>query len=158
VKSEKVEQWNSIVRIVELSNFPVTAHYFQASYRQSVLLITKKSIIMEGSFVAIMFFLTFFGAIFGVMYFYYTTRNRERLAIIEKNADPSILRIEPTNVFKKFSIKLGMLFIGGGLGVLVGNILTVATRLEEPVAYLSMIFVFAGAGLILSYFVARKVD
>jgi hypothetical protein len=113
---------------------------------------------MEGSFVAIMFFITFFGAIFGVMYFYYTTRNRERLAIIEKNADPSILRIEPTNVFKKFSIKLGMLFIGGGLGVLVGNILTVATRLEEPVAYMSMIFIFAGTGLIVSYFVARKVD
>jgi hypothetical protein len=113
---------------------------------------------MHEGFVGIMFFLTFFGTIFGVLYFYFTTRNRERLALIEKNADPALFRVEPTNVFKKFSIKIGMLFIGGGFGVLVGNILTVSTRLEEPVAYISMIFMFAGAGLILSYFVARKVD
>jgi len=113
---------------------------------------------MDEGFVGIMFFLTFFGTLFGVLYFYFTTRNRERLALIEKNADPALFRIEPTNVFKKFSIKIGMLFIGGGFGVLVGNILTVSTRLEEPVAYISMIFMFAGAGLILSYFVARKVD
>ncbi len=113
---------------------------------------------MHEGFVGIMFFLTFFGTIFGVLYFYFTTRNRERLALIEKNADPALFKTEPTNIFKKFSIKIGMLFIGGGLGVLVGNILTVSTRLEEPVAYLSMIFMFAGAGLILSYFVARRVD
>ena len=109
------------------------------------------------SFVTVMFFLTFFGAIFGIAYFYYTTRNRERLALIEKNADASIFKTEPVNVFRKFSIKLGMLFIGGGFGVLVGNILTVSTRLEEPVAYLSMIFMFSGIGLLSSYFVARKV-
>ena len=113
---------------------------------------------MHEGFVGIMFFLTFFGTIFGVLYFYFTTRNRERLALIEKNADPALFKTEPTNIFKKFSIKIGMLFIGGGLGVLVGNILAVSTRLEEPVAYLSMIFMFAGAGLILSYFVARRVD
>ena len=107
-------------------------------------------------FVAVMFFLTFFGSLFGVAYFYYTTRNRERLALIEKNADASIFKVEPVNVFRKFSIKLGMLFIGGGFGVLVGNILTVSTRLEEEVAYLSMIFIFAGAGLVSSYFVSRR--
>ncbi|HLO60715.1 MAG TPA: DUF6249 domain-containing protein [Bacteroidales bacterium] len=112
---------------------------------------------MNEGFTAVMFFLTFFGSIFGVAYFYFTTRNRERLALIEKNADASIFKIEPVNVFKKFSIKLGMLFMGGGIGVLVGNILTVSTRLEEPVAYMSMIFLFAGAGLVSSYFVARKV-
>jgi hypothetical protein len=105
----------------------------------------------------IVFFLTFFGTVFGIAYFYYTTRNRERLALIEKNADPSIFKVEPVNILKKFSIKLGMLFMGGGFGVLVGNILTVTTRLEEPVAYLSMIFMFAGAGLVSSYFVARKI-
>jgi hypothetical protein len=112
---------------------------------------------MQEGFVATMFFLTFFGSLFGVAYFYYTTRNRERLALIEKNADASIFKVEPVNIFKKFSIKLGMLFMGGGLGVLIGNILTVSTRLEEPVAYLSMIFIFAGIGLVASYFVARRV-
>ena len=111
----------------------------------------------DDALMAIVFFLTFFGSIFGIAYFYYTTRNRERLALIEKNADPSILKTEPVTLFKKLPIKLGMLFIGGGFGVLVGNILTVTTRLEEPVAYLSMIFMFAGAGLVASYFVSRQV-
>jgi len=112
---------------------------------------------MDDGFVGVMFFLTFFGSLFGVLYFYFTTRNRERLALIEKNADPAIFRVEPTNIFKKFSIKIGMLFIGGGFGVLVGNILVVTTMLERPVAYLSMIFMFAGAGLIGSYFIARRI-
>jgi hypothetical protein len=112
---------------------------------------------MGESIIAIIFFITFFGSVFGVAYFYFTTRNRERLALIEKNADPSIFKVEPVNILKKFSIKLGMLFIGGGLGVLVGNILTVSTRLEEPVAYLSMIFIFAGIGLVASYFVAARI-
>ena len=112
---------------------------------------------MEETLVPIIFFLTFFGSLFGVLYFYYTTRNRERLAMIEKNADPAIFKTEPVQLFKKVSIKIGMLFVGGGLGVLVGNILKMTTRLDAPVAYISMIFLFAGAGLIASYFIARKV-
>ena len=112
---------------------------------------------MGDNLVPIVFFITFFASFFGVMYFYYTSRNRERLALIEKNADPAIFKVEPLNTFKKFSIKLGMLFVGAGLGVLVGNILVMTTGLEKPVSYISMIFMFAGAGLIASYFVARKV-
>ncbi len=112
---------------------------------------------MDDGFIAVMFFLTFFGSIFGISYFYFTTRNRERLALIEKNADASIFKTEPVNIFRKLSIKLGMLLIGGGFGVLVGNILVVTTRLEEPVAYMSMIFMFAGFGLISSHFVGRKI-
>jgi hypothetical protein len=114
---------------------------------------------MDHGFIVIMFFLTFFGSIFGIVYFYFATRNRERLALIEKNADASLFKIEhePANVFRKFSIKLGMLFVGGGLGILAGNILEMTTSLERPVAYLSMIFVWAGAGLISSYFVARRI-
>lgn len=104
-----------------------------------------------------MFFITFFGSIFGVAYFYYTSRHRERMALIEKNADASIFRMEPVNILKKFSIKLGMLFMGVGLGILVGNILEVTTRLEDGVAYMAMIFIFAGAGLVSSYFVARRI-
>ncbi|MBN2812496.1 MAG: hypothetical protein JXQ80_00395 [Bacteroidales bacterium] len=111
---------------------------------------------MDGGFVAIMFFITFFGAIFGVSYFYFTTRNRERLALIEKNADPAIFKTEPVNILKKFSIKLGMLAIGVGVGILAGNLLYM-TGMEEEISYSSMVFIFGGAGLMASYFVARKV-
>lgn len=147
--------------LADLADFavPLVTEFFLLRHRyKSKLFNQLKFTTMDGSFVAIMFFLTFFGSLFGVLYFYFTTRNRERLALIEKNADPALFKVEPSNVFKKFSIKIGMLLMGGGFGVLVGNILTVSTRLEEPVAYISMIFMFAGAGLILSYFFARKVD
>lgn len=111
---------------------------------------------MDGGFVAIMFFITFFGAIFGISYFFFTTRNRERLALIEKNADPAIFKTEPVNILKKFSIKLGMLAIGVGLGILVGNRLWMM-GMDEDISYASMVFIFGGAALVASYFVARRV-
>jgi hypothetical protein len=112
---------------------------------------------MENTLVPIVLFIVMFGTLFGGLYFYFTTRNRERLALIEKNADASIFKSAPTGAFKKFSIKLGMLFVGAAIGTLAGNILTLTTGLDRPVAYLSMIFLFAGLCLIASYFVARKV-
>ncbi len=114
---------------------------------------------MEDAIISIVFFLTGFGALFGILYIYYTTRNRERLALIEKNADPSILKNEPrSGRLRTFVIKLGMLFVGGGLGTLIGNILAQSTNLDPEAAYISMIFLFAGAGLIISYFIAKKVQ
>src|SRR5512133_1139512 len=99
----------------------------QASKIQTNSFTPLKSNIMHDNqgFVAVMFFLTFFGSIFGIAYFYYTTRNRERLALIEKNADASIFKIEPVTTFKKSSLKVALLFLGGRHGVLLGTILTV---------------------------------
>ena len=34
--------------------------------------------------------ITMFAAIFGIVYLYFSTRNKERLALIEKGADASI--------------------------------------------------------------------
>ncbi|MBN2481476.1 MAG: hypothetical protein JXB19_07035 [Bacteroidales bacterium] len=113
---------------------------------------------MGENIVAIVFFVTGFAALFGIMYIFYTTRNRERLALIEKNADPSILKSEPKGTLKTFVIKLGLLFAGAGLGTLMGSILEQTTSLVHGAAYVSMIFLFAGAGLIASYFLSRKVQ
>ena len=35
-------------------------------------------------------FIALFAAIFGIMYVYYTTRHKERMALIEKGADASL--------------------------------------------------------------------
>lgn len=112
----------------------------------------------EDAIISIVFFLTGFGALFGILYIYYTTRNRERLALIEKNADPSILKSESRGTLKTFVIKLGFLFAGAGLGTLIGSILEQTVYLSHAAAYISMIFLFAGAGLIISYFIAKKVQ
>ena len=113
---------------------------------------------MGETITAIVFFVTGFAAFFGIMYIFYTTRNRERLALIEKNADPSILKPESKGTLKTFTIKLGMLFGGAGIGTLIGNIVASTTSLDDHAAYVSMIFLFSGAGLVASYFIAKKVQ
>ena len=45
--------------------------------------------------------LSLFAAIFGMVYLYYTTRNKERLALIEKGADSSFLILR-ANQGKKY--------------------------------------------------------
>jgi hypothetical protein len=104
------------------------------------------------------FFIVSGAVIFGVLYVYYTTRNRERMALIEKNADPSIFKSEPTGNFRFFPIKFGMLMMGVGLGILIGSIIKATTIIEEEIAYFSMIFLFGGAGLFSSYFVGKKLQ
>ena len=112
----------------------------------------------DDAMIAITLFIISGAVIFGVLYVYYTTRNRERMALIEKNADPSILKSESNGSFRLFPIKFGMLLMGIGLGILFGSILHATTILQEEVAFFSMIFLFGGTGLFGSYFVGRKLQ
>ena len=106
-----------------------------------------------------MFFLTFFGSLFGVLYFYFTTRNRERLAMIEKNADPAIFKTEPTNVFKKFSIKIGNVIYRWWFWCACRQYSDCKSPgLKEPVAYHFHDLHVCRGRIDASYFVARKVD
>jgi len=113
---------------------------------------------MSENVVGVIFFIISGAVLFGVMYVYYTTRNRERMALIEKNADPSILKSGSNGSFKLFAIKFGMLLMGVGLGILAGSILDKTTVLGEEVAFFSMVFLFGGAGLFTSYFVGKKLQ
>lgn len=112
---------------------------------------------MNHDLVPAIFFIVTGAVVFGVLYVYYTTRNRERMALIEKNADPAILKSSCNGSFKLFPIKFGMLLVGIGLGILVGSIIESTTILKDEVAYFSMIFLFGGTGLFASYFIGRKV-
>jgi hypothetical protein len=51
-----------------------------------------------------------------------------------------------------------MLFAGAGLGTLIGSLLKHIPAIDEGAAYVSMIFLFSGAGLVASYFISRKVQ
>lgn len=106
-------------------------------------------------------FIAFFATVFGIMYVYYNTRNKERMALIEKGADASLFNtgIEGKRSFSwgKFSLKTGMLFIGIGLGIIAGAILESAEVFPDAVAgYFSMIFVFGGLALVLFYLIEKK--
>jgi hypothetical protein len=106
-------------------------------------------------------FIALFATVFGIMYVYYTTRNRERLALIEKGADASLFNTgkegKGISVWGKFPLKMGMLLIGIGLGIIAGAIFESAGVFhEEAVGYFSMIFIFGGLALVLFYLIDRK--
>ncbi|MFW5761333.1 MAG: DUF6249 domain-containing protein [Cyclobacteriaceae bacterium] len=100
-----------------------------------------------------------FAAIFGVFYLYYTTRNRERMALIEKGGDASIFETDKKsgNVFNKVLINFALLAIGIGLGIFSAALLE-NYGINDDVAYPAMIFIFAGLALLGGFFVSRKLD
>ena len=94
----------------------------------------------------------FFAAIFGVLYTFLTTRNKERLAMIEKGADPSVFAQRRSRI----GIKLGLLSMGIAIGILTGEMIRHLSSMEKEPAIFSMIFLWAGAGLVLEHFLAKK--
>ncbi len=102
---------------------------------------------MEGTFVPIGFFLT----IFAILYVYWTTRTRERLALIDKGADASIFKSQPS---KHALIKWGIFLIGTSIGVISGYALS--NVINEVVAFFTMILFFGGIGLIAAYFITSR--
>ena len=104
--------------------------------------------IMEGLFVPIGFFL----AIFAILYVYWTTRTKERLAIVEKGVDVSVFKMDP--VRKRLDlVKWGIFMIALAIGVVTGFLLSNA--IDEVVAFFTMILLFGGLGLIVAYFVTN---
>ncbi len=81
--------------------------------------------------------------------------NDERMAMIEKGVDANILN-RKSNAYP--NLRYGLLFVGAGLGLLIGSILDEARIVQEQAAYFSMLFVFGGLGLFLSYFLEKKAE
>ncbi len=106
-------------------------------------------------------FIAFFAAMFGVMYVYYSTRHKERLALIEKGADASLFNTGREGSrsgvnWGKFTLKIGMLFMGVALGIIAGAIMSNSGILDEDANYPAMIFFFGGLSLVLFYVIDRK--
>jgi hypothetical protein len=106
-------------------------------------------------------FIAFFATVFGIIYVYYSTRNKERMALIEKGADASLFNTGREGMknnfnWSKFTLKLGMLSLGLATGIIVAAILTNAGVLDEDANYGSMIFFFGGLSLVLFYIIDRK--
>ncbi len=94
-----------------------------------------------------------FGFIFGVIYI--SIRRKERLALLEKGADPSIFQ-EPKSDQRR-SLRYGLFLIGLAIGILMGNVLEVSTNLGREASYFSMVFLFGGIALVISHFIGKKV-
>ena len=103
-----------------------------------------------------------FGTIFGIAFLYFSTRNKERMALIEKGADASIfVKNRPKNAapfWKVLILNLSLLSMGIGTGVFLSLVLETYTGLDSDAIYPAMIFLMAGVGLFAGFNLTRKLD
>ncbi|MCV6628310.1 MAG: hypothetical protein OIF50_00470 [Flavobacteriaceae bacterium] len=100
-----------------------------------------------------------FGTIIGMYYLYIKTRNKERLALIEKDGDASMFfnakQRSITPMWKVLVINLATLSMGIGLGVMVASVLDQSTNVDAYI-YPACIFIFAGLGLLTGFFITNN--
>jgi flagellar biosynthesis protein FliQ len=112
---------------------------------------------MEGVMVAV----TFFIVVFGIVYLFLSTRNKERLALIEKGADAGIFikgKQSGTSLGKLIILNLALLLMGIGVGVFIALLLTAYTRLDRDTIYPATIFMMAGLGLFIGFYMTKKLE
>ncbi len=101
------------------------------------------------------------GAFFGIFYLHYSTRNRERMALIEKGADASIFvkgKTHTAPIWKVFILNLALLLMGIGVGIFIASLLHYNMGVEEEVAYPGTIFLMAGIGLFVGFTLTKDLD
>jgi hypothetical protein len=106
-------------------------------------------------------FIAFFATVFGIYYVAVNTRNKERMALIDKGADASLFNTGKEGQKSLFNwntvtLKFGMLLMGIGIGIIAGSILHSMEVMESGADYTSMVFLFGGLSLVLFYLVDRK--
>jgi len=102
-----------------------------------------------------------FGSIFAIAYLYFSTRNKERLALIEKGAEASIFvsgKKHTAPVWKVLILNLALLLMGIGLGTFIASVLNNLTTLEEGPLYVGTIFLMAGIGLFIGFHMTKNLD
>ena len=101
--------------------------------------------------------------VFGIAYTFFTYRNKERLALIESGLDVEYFR-RKTQSQNIMLLSFGLIFIGFAIGVLSGFFFE-KYLLENynpkdyrnyPQAYISMVTLFMGLAMLISYFINRR--
>ncbi|MET2984226.1 DUF6249 domain-containing protein [Aureibaculum conchae] len=102
-----------------------------------------------------------FAGIFGIFYLYFTTRNKERMALIEKGADAKIFargREHTAPVWKVLTLNLALLLMGIGAGIVIGGILHQNLNDPQHIIMPGTIFLMAGTGLLVGFFLTKNLD
>ena len=102
-----------------------------------------------------------FGTFFGIFYMYFSTRHKERLALIEKGLEASIFvkskKGAVTSIWKIFIVNIALLSIGVGIGIFTGGILDEVVGLKPDIAYPGSIFTMAGLGLFTGFKITNSI-
>ncbi len=103
-----------------------------------------------------------FGVLFAIVYLYFSTRNKERLALIEKGADASIFvkgrRNGTAPFWKVLLLNLALLLIGIGIAIFFASILVYSFGVDDDVAYPGTIFLFSGIGLLSGFYMTKRLE
>ncbi|MDN3584189.1 DUF6249 domain-containing protein [Mucilaginibacter flavus] len=106
-----------------------------------------------GILAGIVISLGFFMMIFAIIYLY----KRERMAMIERGMDPRSYKPQSAPYQ---NLKWGLLLIGSGIGLFLAFVLShgVFRDMDDDIffLYLSLIAIFGGAGLFLSYKIEKR--
>ncbi len=94
--------------------------------------------------------LGFFALVFGIIYI--LAERKIKLTLIQHGADAKTLKM---NGNSNSSLKFGLLLVGVGVGVLLGNLIVALSDMQEEVAYFSMTFMFGGISLLIYNFIIR---
>src|SRR4028119_588788 len=97
-----------------------------------------------------------FIGVFTMIIFLRKYENEERMAMIEKGINPANVTKPKTN--PSGTLRFALLAIGAGIGLLVGSMLENTRLVEEEVAYFSMVLLFGGMGLLVSYLIQLRQD
>ena len=104
--------------------------------------------------------LTIFGGSAVVAYRYFDGRHKERMAMIEKGVSASELKAAGGSGFWKMhpltNLKWGLVFLFVGAGVLVANMITEYSRMDEGGVYFASILISGGLALVLFYIIANS--
>ncbi|WP_320054345.1 DUF6249 domain-containing protein [uncultured Acetobacteroides sp.] len=92
---------------------------------------------------------------FGVIYFAIVTRNRERMALIEKGATAEEI-YQSRKISKYSALKNGLFLIGIAVGLIVAAIVSATTTLNPVAVYFAFILLFGGLGLVIFYLIYIK--
>lgn len=105
--------------------------------------------------------MSLFLVIFGLAYLHYSTRNKERMALIEKGADASIFvqgkKGPLTPVWKIVILNLSLLLMGIGIAIFLAAVM-VKNGMDDDVAYPGTIFLMSGIGLMVGFFMTKKLE
>jgi Na+/H+-dicarboxylate symporter len=98
--------------------------------------------------------IAFFAMVFGIVYL--AIRKKERMLLIQRGVDASTFESKKRN--ETSNLRWGLLFLGIGIGILLGRVFASYTCLGEEASYFSMICLFGGLSLIIYHFIARNIE
>jgi hypothetical protein len=99
----------------------------------------------------------FFAAVFFAFYYYLKFRNRERMKLIENNADLAELYSKPRGSKETPWYMIGLTVLGIGIGVAIAFGVASITNLNGGPILFASVCIFAALGLILGHGIEKKV-